>query len=121
MGYGNKVTETREYIHEEIVLGNYSRGTALPPEREMAEPGRRQLYDAAQGSRSAGGGRVPGAGRRSRDLRLQHDLRKQTAAAARGRDSGLGGSGKHGFHHAPERGCPAGELDSEVRVRPFVA
>ena len=33
MGYGNKVTETREYIHEEIVLGNYSRGTALPPER----------------------------------------------------------------------------------------
>lgn len=37
MGYGNKVTETREYIHEEIVLGNYSRGTALPPEREMAE------------------------------------------------------------------------------------
>ena len=21
MGYGNKVTETREYIHEEIVLG----------------------------------------------------------------------------------------------------
>lgn len=37
MGYGNKVAETRKYIHNEIMLGNYSRGTALPPEREMAE------------------------------------------------------------------------------------
>ena len=37
MGYGSKVAETRNFIHEEIILGNYSRGTALPPEREMAE------------------------------------------------------------------------------------
>lgn len=37
MGYGNKVVTTRGYIHDEILLGNYPRGTALPPERELAE------------------------------------------------------------------------------------
>ena len=33
----NKVELAREQILREITIGNYPRGAALPPEREMAE------------------------------------------------------------------------------------
>ena len=31
MGYGSKVAETRNFIHEEIILGNYSREPRCRP------------------------------------------------------------------------------------------
>ena len=65
-----KADMAREWIAKEIRIGNFARGSVLPPERELAV----QIgvsYMTAQGGERTGAGGNPRAQPRQRNLRLQ--------------------------------------------------
>lgn len=100
---GKRTADIRDHLLRQIEIGNFSRGAALPSERELAE----QLDASYMTIRKAIGQlvqeRYPGTGSAGRHLRFFADSGRQGPAPAGHHRPGVDRAGKLRLHHVRER------------------